>query len=118
VRPVGPSAQVETTRSADNNRIVRETPGAPLLGSVGGRWRLAIAARVDGDFMALGETRVVALQFYALHKELVDSGKMTNRAFHDAIYREGNMPVEMVRAGLSDEQLTPDSYLKWKFWKP
>ena len=38
-----------------------------------------------------------ALQFYALHKELVVSGKMTNRAFHDAMYREGNMPVEMVR---------------------
>jgi uncharacterized protein (DUF885 family) len=33
-----------------------------------------------------------ALQFRALHKELVGSGKMTNRAFHDAIYHEGNMP--------------------------
>jgi uncharacterized protein (DUF885 family) len=38
-----------------------------------------------------------ALQFYALHKELVGSGKTTNRAFHDAVYREGNVPVEMVR---------------------
>jgi hypothetical protein len=25
------------------------------------------------------------LQFYNLHHDLVDSGKMTNRAFHDAI---------------------------------
>ncbi len=27
------------------------------------------------------------MQFYALHKELVDSGKMTNRQFHDAILK-------------------------------
>jgi hypothetical protein len=38
-----------------------------------------------------------ARQFRALHKELVGSGKMTNRAFHDAIYREGNIPIEMLR---------------------
>jgi hypothetical protein len=57
-------------------------------------------------------------QFWALRKELVDSGKMTEKAFHDFVMKNNRMPVEMVRAGLTTEKLTPDSYGKWKFWKP
>lgn len=57
-----------------------------------------------------------ALQFYALHKELVGSGKMTNRAFHDAMYREGNMPVEMVRLALNGQKVTRDYRTNWKFY--
>src|SRR5262245_63435897 len=38
------------------------------------------------------------LQFRALRHELVESGKMTDRQFHDAVLRENQMPVEMVRA--------------------
>ena len=59
-----------------------------------------------------------ALQFYALHKELVGSGKMTNRAFHDAMYREGNMPVEMVRLALNGQKVTRDYRTSWKFYGP
>ena len=57
-----------------------------------------------------------ALQFRALHKELVESGKMTNRAFHDAILREGQMPVEMVRADLTKQKLTRNFQTSWKFY--
>lgn len=57
-----------------------------------------------------------ALQFYSLHKELVGTGKMTNRAFHDAMYREGNMPVEMVRLALSGQKVTRDYRTRWKFY--
>lgn len=57
-----------------------------------------------------------ALQFYALHKELVGSGKMTNRAFHDAMYREGNMPVEMVRLALNGQKVTRGYRTSWKFY--
>jgi hypothetical protein len=59
-----------------------------------------------------------ALEFYALHKELVDSGKMTNRAFHDAIFREGNMPVEMVRLALTGQKVNRDYQTSWKFYGP
>ena len=38
------------------------------------------------------------LQFRGLRAELVDSGRMTDRQFHDAVLHEGNMPVVMVRA--------------------
>jgi Bacterial protein of unknown function (DUF885) len=58
-----------------------------------------------------------ALQFYALHKELVDSGKMTNRAFHDAILKENRIPVEMIRADLTKQKLTPDFKTAWRFWE-
>lgn len=40
------------------------------------------------------------LQFRELHRELVDSGKMTDRQFHDRILQSGGMPVAMVRATL------------------
>jgi uncharacterized protein (DUF885 family) len=55
------------------------------------------------------------LQFRALHHELVDSGKMTNRQFHDAILQGGNMPVEMVRARLIKQRLTREYKPQWKF---
>ncbi len=57
-----------------------------------------------------------ALQFYALHKELVGGGVITNRAFHDAMYREGNMPVEMVRLALNGQKVTRDYRTSWKFY--
>jgi uncharacterized protein (DUF885 family) len=57
-----------------------------------------------------------ALQFYALHKELVDSKRMTNLAFHDAIYREGNMPVEMVRLAITGQKVPRNYQPSWKFY--
>ncbi|MBN8576125.1 MAG: DUF885 family protein [Cyclobacteriaceae bacterium] len=56
-------------------------------------------------------------QFYALKKELVDSGKMTYKQFHDAVLRENSMPVEMVRALLTNQPLTRDFKTSWKFYK-
>ncbi len=57
-----------------------------------------------------------ALQFRALHKELVGSGKMTDRAFHDAILHENSMPVELLRADLEKQMLTRDFTTGWKFY--
>jgi uncharacterized protein (DUF885 family) len=60
------------------------------------------------------------LQFRALSKELVGAGagKMTNRDFHDAILKENRIPVEMVRALLIKQKLTPDFKTTWKFYGP
>jgi len=57
-----------------------------------------------------------ALQFYALKKELVDSGKMTYKQYHDAVMQENGMPVEMVRAILTNQPLTKDFKSTWKFY--
>ena len=55
------------------------------------------------------------LQFRAMHRELVESGRMTNRQFHDAILQGGRMPVEMVRARLENLPLTRDYRAQWRF---
>jgi len=57
-----------------------------------------------------------ALQFRALHHELVDSGKMTNRQFHDAVLKLNSMPVEMVRASLLNEKLPRNYVAQWKYY--
>lgn len=57
------------------------------------------------------------LQFYAMKKELVDGGKLTYRQYHDAVLRENRLPVEMVRAILTNQPLTRDFKSSWKFYK-
>jgi hypothetical protein len=57
-----------------------------------------------------------ALQFRALHHELVDSHKMTDRQFHDTILHEGPMPLEILRADMDNIKLTPDFQTSWKFY--
>ncbi|WP_347156540.1 DUF885 family protein [Pontibacter chitinilyticus] len=55
-------------------------------------------------------------QFYALKKELVDSGKMTYKQYHDAVMHENSLPVEMVRAILLKQQLPKDYKTSWRFY--
>jgi uncharacterized protein (DUF885 family) len=57
------------------------------------------------------------LQFRALHRELVVTGRMTNKEFHDAILQGGRMPVEMVRARMLNVPLTRDYKASWKFYQ-
>jgi uncharacterized protein (DUF885 family) len=55
------------------------------------------------------------LELRALHHELVDSKKMTDRDFHDAILQGGPMPIAMVRARLAKTPLTRTGAAPWKF---
>jgi uncharacterized protein (DUF885 family) len=55
------------------------------------------------------------LQFRALHRELVGSGRMSDRAFHDAVLQSGSMPVEMVRAVLTNTAPSRDFRPAWRF---
>jgi len=57
-----------------------------------------------------------ALQFYALKQELVDTKKMTYKQFHDAVLRENALPVEMVRAILTNQTLTKEFKTNWRFY--
>jgi len=54
-------------------------------------------------------------QFRALYEELVTSGRMTAREFHDGVLLGGRMPVEMVRARLLGQPLARDSRSQWRF---
>lgn len=55
------------------------------------------------------------LQFRALHHEVVDGKRMTDRQFHDFIYTHGSMPVEMVRVLMLRQPLTREFSTQWKF---
>jgi uncharacterized protein (DUF885 family) len=55
-----------------------------------------------------------ALQFRALHKELVESEKMSDREFHDAILHEGQMPIEILRVILTKQKVGKDFQTSWK----
>ncbi len=54
-------------------------------------------------------------QFYALKKEMVDSGKMTYKQFHDAVIHLNAMPVEMIRSILENRPLQKDYKANWRF---
>lgn len=56
------------------------------------------------------------LQFYALKKELVDTKKLTYKQYHDAILRENNIPIEMLRAILTNQPLKKNFTTNWRFY--
>ncbi|MDQ3070559.1 MAG: DUF885 domain-containing protein [Acidobacteriota bacterium] len=56
------------------------------------------------------------LQFRGLRRELVDSKQMTNKAFHDELLRQGNMPVALLRLRMTKQKLTRDMDINWKFY--
>ena len=72
----------------------------------------------SGDYGPLYQCAYLlgGMQLRALHRELVESGKMTNRAFHDAVLRENRISIEMVRASLLHQKLTPEFTSNWKFY--
>jgi uncharacterized protein (DUF885 family) len=55
------------------------------------------------------------LQLRALYQELVASGRMTDRAFHDAVLQGGPMPIAMVRARLGTAPLAREGMAPWRF---
>ncbi len=54
-------------------------------------------------------------QLRSLHGELVGSGTMTDREFHDTVLREGSIPVEMIRASLTGQRLNRNFRSQWRF---
>lgn len=55
------------------------------------------------------------LQIMSMRRELVDTGKLTDREFHDAILRENSIPIALIRAKLTQQTLTRDFTSDWKF---
>jgi len=56
------------------------------------------------------------LQIRSLRRELVDTHKMTDKQFHDAILHENSIPIEMLRAILENKPLTRDFTPSWRFY--
>ncbi len=58
-----------------------------------------------------------ALQIRALRQELVDSRKMPEIEFHDTILKLNSIPIEMLRASLTNQRLSPNFVSSWKFYQ-
>lgn len=80
--------------------------------------RAEVRRSFSGDYDPLYQIAymVGALQFRALHHELVDSHKMSNIEFHQRILEQNNIPVEMVRALLENPPLQKNYQPHWKFY--
>jgi hypothetical protein len=72
---------------------------------------------VSGDYGPLYQAAYMlgGLQLRALYRELVTSGKMTPREFHDAVLQENAIPVELIRASLTHQELEADFSSRWRF---
>ena len=72
----------------------------------------------SGDYGPLYQVAYMmgGLQFYQLHHDLVDSKKMTDKQFHDSILHEGQIPVELMRAILTNQKLTRDFKTSWRYY--
>jgi dipeptidyl aminopeptidase/acylaminoacyl peptidase len=72
---------------------------------------------VWGDYGPLYQAAYMlgGLQLRALRAELVDSGRMKDRAFHDSVLRENSIPVAMIRASLLRQPLARDFDAAWRF---
>ena len=55
------------------------------------------------------------IQFRTLHRELVETKKLSDREFHDTILQNGRIPVEMVRALLTSQPLSREYKASWRF---
>ncbi|RZM24030.1 MAG: DUF885 family protein, partial [Pedobacter sp.] len=56
------------------------------------------------------------LQLMAMKNELVDKGKMSYNEFHEKVIKENLIPMELVRATLTEQQLQRDFKTQWKFY--
>jgi uncharacterized protein (DUF885 family) len=73
---------------------------------------------VGGDYGPLYQAAYMlgGLQIRRLHADLVATGKMTNREFHDAILKENSIPIDMIRASLTGVELGSDYRTTWRFY--
>jgi Bacterial protein of unknown function (DUF885) len=56
------------------------------------------------------------LQFRALHRELVASGKMSEQDFHEAILKQNSIPVSLIRARLTGRIPSSEANPQWRFY--
>ncbi|KAJ4368638.1 hypothetical protein N0V86_009546 [Didymella sp. IMI 355093] len=59
-----------------------------------------------------------AFQFQTLRKELVEDPegpRWKEKSFHDAVMRESNVPIEILRAMFKGERLSVDGKAQWRF---
>lgn len=72
---------------------------------------------LSGDYSPLYQAGYMlgALQIYALRKELIETNRVDELAFHDRFLRENRMPIELFRALMLHLPLSRDYRPGWRF---
>ena len=72
---------------------------------------------IGGDYSPLYQAAYMlgGLQLRALKAELVGTGRMTEREFHDTVLQHNSIPVELIRAGMTGQQLHRETESRWRF---
>ncbi|KAG9246026.1 X-Pro dipeptidyl-peptidase [Calycina marina] len=72
-----------------------------------------------GDYSQLYQAGYLlgGLQLYKLRQELVGSGEMPEKSFHDRFLKENTMPIEMLRALITKQPLERDFETNWRFYQ-
>jgi uncharacterized protein (DUF885 family) len=91
-----------------------------LLDQVGHERRNATAEvrrSIQGGYGPLYQAAYMlgGIQLRALHRELVEQGAWTEKAFHDAVLKQNSIPIEYLRAALTEEPLSKEFPVRWKF---
>lgn len=72
---------------------------------------------IGGDYSPLYQAAYMlgGLQLRALHAELVGTGAITDREFHDTVLQYNSIPVELIRAGMTGQTLERATRPSWRF---
>ncbi|KAK0372288.1 X-Pro dipeptidyl-peptidase [Colletotrichum limetticola] len=71
-----------------------------------------------GDYCPLYQAGYMlgALQMHGLREEVLTKGLMGEKELHDKILRANTMPIELLRALLLNQPLSPDTEAQWRFY--
>ena len=118
-----PKAFLDVNTSADKKKRLTIRMGRQELEFGSGHYLSAsevfnVRRSFAGDYSPIYQAAYMlgGLQFWALRQELVESGKMTDREFHDSILKAGPMPVSVVRSRLTGQSPKPDLPAEWRFY--
>ncbi len=92
-----------------------------LVNEIGHERKNAIAEvrrSLEGGYPPLYQAAYLlgGLQLRALHRELVEEGGWTERAFHDAVLAENAIPIDLIRASLTGKVPPPGAAPSWRFY--
>ncbi|EEU45702.1 uncharacterized protein NECHADRAFT_41458 [Fusarium vanettenii 77-13-4] len=73
---------------------------------------------VEGSYSPLYQAGYMlgALQLWKLREMVVDTKEISEKEYHDAILKTGMLPIEMVKALITGDELSRDFKTEWKFY--
>ncbi|KAJ5225194.1 hypothetical protein N7468_006419 [Penicillium chermesinum] len=73
---------------------------------------------LNGDYSPLYQAGYMlgALQIFTLRQELVETGAIPEKDFHDRFLQGNRMPIELVRASMIHQPLSRDYKPSWRFY--